>query len=342
MRCEAVGFEDVAANILEMGRQRLAGDYLPAGLQFSRWAPNNSSSRAFRRSSGRRRGARFRRPNRETGTHRCNRKARFKHPDARSTGTNDGAPARLPAGRRAVGEAPGDPPGPIAPRHFVAANMPGRPRPSWSDQPARFQLAPRGNRSGGARFDRRLARRRLGTRGSAGMGSFPGWREEGLTAHVVKVYRSSDVGRHRLDAGTEVSGSGIGHRAAISRGTTVIHKRGLGRLQQPGTLPAVTQPEPGDLPVEIGRNAARYVEGPTRASAGVKIDNWARLRLMSRPRCSTAARPTGRSPTSRRRSCGSLERRNKCRRQKAEGRMNDTRLIESAADELKAGSGRGP
>ncbi|MDP8908713.1 MAG: propanediol dehydratase, partial [Chloroflexota bacterium] len=51
---------------------------------------------------------------------------------------------------------------------------------------------------------------------------------EGLTARIVKVYHSSDLAAIS-HAGTELSGSGIAI-GLQSRGTTIIQRRGLARL----------------------------------------------------------------------------------------------------------------
>ncbi|HMN31236.1 MAG TPA: glycerol dehydratase reactivase beta/small subunit family protein, partial [Caldilineaceae bacterium] len=101
--------------------------------------------------------------------------------------------------------------------------------------------------------------------------------EEGLVARVVKVYASSDcaaIGH----IGAELSGSGIAI-GLQSRGTTVIHKRGLARLNNLELFP-----QSPSLTLEhytaIGRNAARYAKNLPVKPVAVKIDNWARLRLI--------------------------------------------------------------
>ena len=100
---------------------------------------------------------------------------------------------------------------------------------------------------------------------------------EGLIARIVRVNHTSDcaaIGQ----IGAELSGSGIGI-GLQSRGTAVIHKRGLARLnnlelfpQSPSLTLATYE--------QIGRNAARYAKGEAPEPVGVKIDNWARLRLI--------------------------------------------------------------
>lgn len=101
--------------------------------------------------------------------------------------------------------------------------------------------------------------------------------EEGLTARIVRVNHSSDcaeIGR----VGAELSGSGIGV-GLQSRGTTIIHKRGLARLNNLELFPqspSLTL----DSYRSIGRNAARYAKGDATTPVPVQVDNWARLRLI--------------------------------------------------------------
>jgi len=101
--------------------------------------------------------------------------------------------------------------------------------------------------------------------------------EEGLTARIVRVNHSSDcaeIGR----VGAELSGSGIGV-GLQSRGTTIIHKRGLARLSNLELFPqspSLTL----DTYRAIGRNAARYAKGEPTTPVPVQVDNWARLRLI--------------------------------------------------------------
>ena len=64
-----------------------------------------------------------------------------------------------------------------------------------------------------------------------------------------------------------------------SRGTTIIHKRGLARLNNLELFP-----QSPSLTLEtyraIGRNAARYAKGEATTPVPVQVDNWARLRLI--------------------------------------------------------------
>jgi len=100
---------------------------------------------------------------------------------------------------------------------------------------------------------------------------------EGLVARVVKVYRTSDCGAiGQIGAQLSRSGIGIGLQ---SRGTTIIHKRGLARLNNLELFP-----QSPSLTLEtyqaIGRNAARYALGKATTPVPVQVDNWARLRLI--------------------------------------------------------------
>jgi hypothetical protein len=75
-----------------------------------------------------------------------------------------------------------------------------------------------------------------------------------------------------------LSGSGIAI-GLQSRGTTIIHKRGLARLSNLELFP-----QSPSLTLEsyrsIGRNAARYAKGVVTTPVPVQVDNWARLRLI--------------------------------------------------------------
>jgi propanediol dehydratase medium subunit len=64
-----------------------------------------------------------------------------------------------------------------------------------------------------------------------------------------------------------------------SRGTTVIHRRELARLNNLELFPqspALTL----ETYHEIGRNAALYARGTSPRPVAVRVDNWARLRLI--------------------------------------------------------------
>ena len=100
---------------------------------------------------------------------------------------------------------------------------------------------------------------------------------EGLTARIVKVYQSSDCAYIGY-TGSQLSGAGISI-GLQSRGTAVIHKRGLARLNNLELFP-----QSPSLTLEtyeaIGRNAARYAKGEAVKPVPVQVDNWARLRLI--------------------------------------------------------------
>ena len=78
---------------------------------------------------------------------------------------------------------------------------------------------------------------------------------QGMIARIVRVNHSSDCAAIGF-AGSQLSGSGIAI-GLQSRGTTVIHKRGLARLNNLELFP-----QSPSLTLEtyeaIGRNAARY------------------------------------------------------------------------------------
>jgi propanediol dehydratase large subunit len=100
---------------------------------------------------------------------------------------------------------------------------------------------------------------------------------EGLVARIVKVHASSDcaaIGH----IGAALSGSGIAI-GLQSRGTAVIHKRGLARLNNLELFPQSPSLTLAHYEA-IGRNAARYALGLPVKPVAVKIDNWARLRLI--------------------------------------------------------------
>jgi propanediol dehydratase large subunit len=104
-----------------------------------------------------------------------------------------------------------------------------------------------------------------------------GVREERLPARVVRVHHTSDcafIGH----AGAQLSGSGIAI-GIQSKGTTVIHRRGLVPLEN---LELFAQAPNIDLETyrRIGRNAALHALGKPAAPIPVRSDNTARLRLI--------------------------------------------------------------
>ncbi|MEM7030611.1 MAG: glycerol dehydratase reactivase beta/small subunit family protein [Chloroflexota bacterium] len=101
--------------------------------------------------------------------------------------------------------------------------------------------------------------------------------KEGLTARLIKIYHSSDCAAI-AHTGARLSGSGIAI-GLQSRGTTMIQKKGLAPLNNLELFP-----QSPSLTLEtyeaIGRNAACYAKQAPAKPVGVKVDNWARLRLI--------------------------------------------------------------
>jgi len=104
-----------------------------------------------------------------------------------------------------------------------------------------------------------------------------GIQDEGLAARVVRIYHTADcafIGH----AGAKLSGSGIAI-GIQSKGTTVIHQRDLAPLENLELFPQAPNMELATYR-SIGRNAARYAAGKPTSPVAVKIDNTARLRLI--------------------------------------------------------------
>ena len=104
-----------------------------------------------------------------------------------------------------------------------------------------------------------------------------GIEEEGLPARVIKVHHTSDcafIGH----SGARLSGSGVSI-GIQSKGTTVIHQRDLRPLEN---LELFSMSPNLDLETycQIGRNAARYATVQPTVPVPVRIDNTARLRLI--------------------------------------------------------------
>ncbi|MBN1937606.1 MAG: propanediol/glycerol family dehydratase large subunit [Anaerolineae bacterium] len=101
--------------------------------------------------------------------------------------------------------------------------------------------------------------------------------EEEVPARVVKIHHTSDcafIGH----AGAQLSGSGVAI-GIQSKGTTVIHRRDLPPLENLelfSMAPNMTL----DTYRHAGRNAARYTLNKPTTPAPVKIDNFVRLRLI--------------------------------------------------------------
>lgn len=103
--------------------------------------------------------------------------------------------------------------------------------------------------------------------------------EEGLSARLIKVYSSADLGYIGY-VGAQYSGSGIAI-GLQSRGTAVIQRKGLRPLNNLELFP-----QSPNLTLEsyraIGRNAARYAKGEPVTPVPVRVDNYARLRHIVR------------------------------------------------------------
>ena len=165
-----------------------------------------------------------------------------------------------------------------SPREFIQANL-GEPSPKLVElAPASPGSRPEVVVAVGPAFGAALNRTINGVPHEEILAAIlTGIAREGLTARVVKIYRSSDcaaIGH----AGAGLSGSGIAI-GLQSRGTTVIQKRGLAPLNNLELFP-----QSPSLTLEtyeaIGRNAARYAQGLPVKPVAVKVDNWARLRLI--------------------------------------------------------------
>jgi propanediol dehydratase large subunit len=104
-----------------------------------------------------------------------------------------------------------------------------------------------------------------------------GIRSQNVAARIVRVHHTSDcafIGH----AGAQLSGSGVAI-GIQSKGTTVIHKRGLVPLEN---LELFAQAPNLDLGAyeEIGRNAALHARGLPAPPIAVRSDNTVRLRLI--------------------------------------------------------------
>lgn len=106
-----------------------------------------------------------------------------------------------------------------------------------------------------------------------------GIEEEGLSARVVRVLRTSDVAFAAHDA-TKLSGSGIAI-GIQSRGTSVIHQKDLPPLSN---LELFSQSPLLDLPAyrAIGRNAAKYAKGESPIPVPTKNDQMARPKFQAK------------------------------------------------------------
>jgi propanediol dehydratase medium subunit len=106
-----------------------------------------------------------------------------------------------------------------------------------------------------------------------------GVEEEGLSARVIRVLRTSDLAFAAHDA-TKLSGSGIAV-GLQSRGTAVIHQRDLAPLSNLELFP---QSPLLDLAAyrAIGRNAAKYAKGESPAPVPTRNDQMARPKYQAK------------------------------------------------------------
>ena len=233
------GFAKTASNILEMGRQRVAGDYLQPAAIFDRDFHVQSAINDVNDYTG-------------PGTGYRVEKERWDEIQ------------RIPQAK--------------SPREFIKDQV-GEP----VEKLVEVSAAKAGTRQEvivavGPAFGKALTRTIAGLEHEDVLAALlTGIAQEGLTARIVKVKHTSDcaaIGH----IGAELSGSGIAI-GLQSRGTTVIHKKGLARLNNLELFPqspALTL----ETYTAIGSNAARYAKGERPRPVGVKIDNWARLKLI--------------------------------------------------------------
>lgn len=233
------GFGQVAANLLEMGRQRVAGDYLQTAAIFDRNFKVRSAINDVNDYSG------------------------------------PGSGHRVSAERWQ--EIQGMPQV-KSPRDFISDQI-GVPCVRLAELgPAQPGTNPEVVVAVGPAFGTALTRTINGLDHEEVLSAIlTGIASEGLIARVVKVYRTSDcaaIGQ----IGAQLSNSGIAV-GLQSRGTTIIHKQGLARLNNLELFPqspSLTL----DTYRAIGVNAARYAMGRVTTPVPVQVDNWARLRLI--------------------------------------------------------------
>ena len=104
-----------------------------------------------------------------------------------------------------------------------------------------------------------------------------GVHEQGIAWRIVRIYHTADcafIGH----AGAKLSGSGVAV-GIQSKGTVVIHQRDLDPLENLELFPQAPNLDLENYR-QIGRNAARYALGKPVSPVAVNIDNTARLRLI--------------------------------------------------------------
>ena len=234
------GFHDVAANILEMQRQRVIGDYLQPSAIF--------------------------------GDHFQVLSALTDPNDYQGPGTG----CRVEGDRWSVLQ---DLPQAWDPRIYLE-NLGVSRREAWLEEigPARRGDQPEVVVAVGPAFGVEIGRTIGGLDHRDVLSAIlQGVQEEGVPARVVRVCHTSDcafIGH----AGAQLSGSGVAI-GVQSKGTTVIHRRDLAPLENLELFPQAPNLDL-DTYRQIGCNAARYAIGKPTAPVPVKIDNTARLRLI--------------------------------------------------------------
>ncbi len=233
------GFEDVAANVLEMGRQRIAGDYLQPAAIFNEGFAVCSAINQPNDYTGPGTGYRV-------GEARWNdiqaiRQARAPH-DFIKDQLGEGASRLAEVGLATVGTQ----------NEVVVAVGPAFGTELTSTI---------------GKLDHESVLEALLT----------GIAQKGLVGRIIKVYHTADcaaIGQ----VGAHLSGSGIGI-GLQSRGTVVIHKKGLARLNNLELFP-MSPSLTLETYRQIGYNAACYAMQTPIEPVSVKIDNGARLRLI--------------------------------------------------------------
>jgi propanediol dehydratase medium subunit len=105
-----------------------------------------------------------------------------------------------------------------------------------------------------------------------------GIEEEGLTARVIRVLHTSDVGFIAHQA-AKLSGSGIGI-GIQSKGTTVIHQKDLQPLANLELFPQAPLLDPETYRA-IGKNAAKYAKGESPNPVPTRNDQMARPKFQA-------------------------------------------------------------
>ena len=100
---------------------------------------------------------------------------------------------------------------------------------------------------------------------------------EGISARIIRIFHTSDVA-FIGHCGAQLSGSGVAI-GMQTKGTTVIHHRDLAPLENLELFPQAPNLNLDNYR-QIGRNAAHYALAKQTSPVAVKIDNTVRLRLI--------------------------------------------------------------